>query len=398
MAFIIKRYLRSWFALDVLIVGSDWAGVVLESGGMGFSQAAGLARVSRIVRVVRLLRLVRMQEVIASITERIQSGNMILALQVLKLIAFLLSVCHVMACGWWGVGISTDGTNWVEEYGYDAKEIGLQYLVSLHWSLCQFSGGLEEFRPTSSVERFYTILIWVISFISGLVMLSFLTSSLTQQYIIGGNGDRQMATLKKYLNQNKVPKNLIKRLCRSAKHAISGDLQPDAVDLLHVVSEPLKIEMHYQMYSKVLGEHLFFREFMNEAPQVMRRVCHLCMSTLAVDAGDVLFHIGDDPAGDCKMFFVLGGCLQYKDRYGEVFLVTEKQWVSEAVLWTTWKHQGTLTATIDSRMAVLDAESFQDVVGLFMKKSKFGGFNPKVYAEAFINELNKADEWTDLNL
>merc|ERR1719440_511347 len=111
-----------------------------------------------------------------------------------------------------------------------------------------FSGGIEEFSPTGTGERFYTVLIWILSFISGLVMLSFLTSSLTQQYIIGGSGARQMATLRKYLSQNKVPKPLIKRLCRSAKHAISGDLQPDSVDLLHVVSEPLKIEMHYEMF------------------------------------------------------------------------------------------------------------------------------------------------------
>merc|ERR1740138_2041088 len=116
---------------------------------------------------------------------------------------------------------------------------------------------METPGPTTTLERFYTVTIWTVSFISFLVMLSFLTSRLTQQYIIGGSGARQMATLKKYLNQNKVPKNLIKRLCRSAKHAISGDLQPDTVDLLNVVSEPLKIEMHYQMYSKVLGEHLF---------------------------------------------------------------------------------------------------------------------------------------------
>ena len=34
--------------------------------------------------------------------------------------------------------------------------------------------------------------------------------------------------------QNSIPKNLTKRLCRSAKHAISGDLTPDSVQLLAV--------------------------------------------------------------------------------------------------------------------------------------------------------------------
>merc|ERR1719265_1091432 len=101
---------------------------------------------------------------------------------------------------------------------------------------------MDEISPSNGLERLYAVSTYVFCFVAGLAMLSFLTSSMTQQYIIGGSGARQLATLKKYLNQNKIPKNLIKRLCRSAKHAVSGDLQPDSVDLLGVVSEPLKIE------------------------------------------------------------------------------------------------------------------------------------------------------------
>merc|ERR1719491_1311037 len=126
-------------------------------------------------------------------------------------------------------------------------------------------------------------------------MVCLLTSSLTQQYIIGGSAARQMAILKKYLNQNNVTKNLIKRLSRSAKHAVSGDLAPEAVDLLNVVSEPLKIELHYEIYSRVLSRHPFFHDFLNEANRVMRRVCHVSISMLLVDSGDVLFNLDDEP-------------------------------------------------------------------------------------------------------
>lgn len=386
---IIKRYLKSWFALDIFIVGSDWAGVVLSSGGLGVSR---IARVSRVARVVRLLRLVRMQEVIANITERIQGDNTILMLQILKVLVFLMACCHATACGWFGVGASS---GWVKTYGYGSSDISLQYLASLHWSLSQFSGGLEEFGPTTGTERVYTVLVWLVSFISGMVMLSFLTSRLTQQYIIGGSGARQMATLKKYLKQNRIPKYLIKRLCRSATQAISGDLQPESVDLLHVVSEPLRIEMHYEMYSRILGFHPFFVDFMNQGNQAIRRVCHSCMSMLLLDAGDVLFNDGDEPA-DPKMYFVCSGVLKYVDKYGEPTDVVEKMYVSEAALWTLWRHQGTLTAHCDSKLAVLEAEQFQDVCETYMRKSRGVGFNPKAYAAAYVNELNETTEWSDL--
>jgi hypothetical protein len=390
---ILKRYFKSWFGLDFFIVGSDWSGVILSSGGMGLSR---LARISRIARVVRLLRLVRMQEVIAGITERIQSDSMILMLQVFKLFTFLIACCHATACGWFGVGVlSGAGSSWIAKYGYSNEDVGLQYLVSLHWSLSQFSGGLEEFGPTSASERFYTVLIWVVSFISGLVMLSFLTSSLTQQYIIGGSGARQMATLKKYLNQNKIPKNLIKRLCRSAKHAISGDLQPDSVDLLHVVSEPLRIEMHYEMYSRVVNVHPFFQDFLFQGNQTMRRICHTCMSMLLLDAGDVLFMRFEEPA-DPRMYFVFSGMFEYEDKYLEKHQVGEKMWCSEPVLWAAWRHQGTLQASCDAKMVVIEAEQFQDVCASYMKKQRGEGFNPKVYAAAYIKELNEMTEWSDL--
>jgi len=393
MKFILKRYLKTWFAMDMFIVGSDWFGYAFSSGGAGLSR---LARVSRIARVIRLLRLARMQEVIANVTERIQSDKMMLVLRVSKLLIFLISCCHVTACGWWGVGnLPGGGGSWVKEYGYSSTDVSLQYLVSLHWSLAQFSGGLDSPAPTSGFERGYTVFVYILSFMSGLVMFSLLTSSLTQQYIIGGSGARQMATLKKYLIQNKVPKNLIKRIIRSAKHAISGDLQPDSVDLLVVVSEPLKIQMHYEMYSRVVSAHPFFSEFLTNGNQPMRRVCHSCMSMLLLDNTEVLFRQGDEPA-EGKMYFVANGSLDYLSKHGETISIGEKQWAAEPALWTVWKHQGTLTAVTDAKICVLDAEEFQLVCGGFIKKSKGLTFNPKQYCAKFVAKLNKTSEWNDL--
>merc|ERR1719221_745329 len=199
-----------------------------------------------------------------------------------------------------------------------------------------------ELIPEGTIERFYCVFMGVFSFMTASVMLSTLTSSLTQQYIIGGSGARQMATLKQYLKQNNVPKNLTKRLCRNAKHAISGDLTPDAVDLLHVVSEPLKIEMHYEMYSRILAWHPFFLDYLNENNQVMRRVCHQAMAILLLASGDVVFTRGEEPA-DPKMYIIVSGQLEYSDAYGDTTILVERQWIAEATVWTLWRHRGTLT-------------------------------------------------------
>merc|ERR1719271_638624 len=110
---------------------------------------------------------------------------------------------------------------------------------------------MDEVRPAATVERLFAVILWIISFMGAAVVSSVLTSSLVQLHIIGGSQARQLSTLRKYLNQNSISKNLALRVQRSARHAISGDLSPDAVDLLAVVSEQLRLEMHFEMYAEL---------------------------------------------------------------------------------------------------------------------------------------------------
>merc|ERR1719191_216498 len=66
LTFILKRYLKTWFALDVFIVGSDWIEEILKStGGEQGGIWSKIIPTFRFVRVARLLRLVRMSEVVA---------------------------------------------------------------------------------------------------------------------------------------------------------------------------------------------------------------------------------------------------------------------------------------------------------------------------------------------
>lgn len=397
MNVILNRYARTWLTLDLFIVGSDYTTLFFTAEGTSLIE---LGRVFRIARVVRLLRLVRMQEIIANITERIQSDTILLALQIMKHFVIALYVSHVIGCCWWGIGsLSADNPDvssaWVESYS--AVDGTRKYLISLHWAISQLSGGMDEVTPLNTLERFYAVVVSISAFMVAVVMLSTLTSSLTQQYIIGGSGARQMANLKKYLKQNYCPKNLTKRVCRNAKHAISGDLTADAVELLNVISEPLKIEMHYEMYSRILYRHPFFLELLaGPHHQLCRWVCHRAMSILLLALGDVVFGRGEEPS-EPKMYFVASGTLEYLDGYGETTAVTERQWLAEAALWTTWRHRGTLTAQSDVKMALLDSQGFQDICKRHFRKAKDAALYIKQYAEGFIEELNlESNNATDL--
>ncbi|CAJ1345915.1 unnamed protein product [Effrenium voratum] len=389
---ILKRYAKTWLALDLVIVCSDWSEVIFSSSGVAM---LSFARVTRIIRIVRLLRLVRMQEIMANVTERIQSETLGPLVQVSKVTIVLLTISHFTGCLWFALGARdvTEST-WVKNQGYTALGVDAQYLASLHWALAQFSGGMDEIYPMNPLERLFAVAIGGTIFVIALVMLGVFTSGLTQQYIIGGSGARQLATLKRYLKQNNVSKVITKRVCRNAKHAISGDLTPESVELLHVISEPLKVELAFDMYSQVLMWHPFCLELLQDNSPIMRPICHRAMSMLLLSSTDIIFNLGEEPA-EPKMYIVVSGQLEYMDSYGEVAQVGERRYLAEAVLWTNWKHRGTLTAISDVKVAMLDAQGFRDICQRFMRRSE-AALRIVRYASDFIDELNKQEFKSDL--
>eukprot|EP00747_Dinoflagellata_sp_TGD_P060378 gnl/TRDRNA2_/TRDRNA2_152012_c1_seq1.p1 gnl/TRDRNA2_/TRDRNA2_152012_c1~~gnl/TRDRNA2_/TRDRNA2_152012_c1_seq1.p1 ORF type:complete len:226 (-),score=37.64 gnl/TRDRNA2_/TRDRNA2_152012_c1_seq1:184-837(-) len=195
-----------------------------------------------------------------------------------------------------------------------------------------------------------------------------------------------MATLRKFLSQNRISNNLTLRVQRSAKHAIAGDLTEDAVELLHIVCEPLRIEMHFEMYGSILRHHPFFLEFLTEAPDVMRRICHYAMSTLLLSRGDLLFSKGEVPT-EPKMYFMWKGSVEYDCPWNDDSLLHPTDWVAEPTLWTQWQHRGTLTAVGDAKLAVLDAKTFQQIAVKRSRAKDCRSFNPKVYAADFVDSL-----------
>jgi len=215
--------------------------------------------------------------------------------------------------------------------------------------------------------------------------------------MIKGHQSQSMSTLRKYLKQNSISSNLALQVQRSAHHAISGDLTPEAVELLHVVSEPLCVEMHFEMYAPILRQVPFLDVYSDFASQAMRKVCHTGMAPVLLAAGDEVFCEGEAPTAP-KMYIVVKGNMEYEDDTGEVVPVLEKMWISEANLWTNWTHHGTLTATNDVKLAALDAKTFADVAGQYSRGIAPGSNqDPTAYAKKFVAFINEnRDDVNDL--
>jgi hypothetical protein len=273
-------------------------------------------------------------------------------------------------------------------------------MLSLHWSLAQFQGGMDEFVPQNFRERLFAILVFILAWLTAAFFVSLLTSSMTRLHILSSHQSRQLNVLQKFLKQNMISDRLALRVHRNATHGLTEKqrLMPEhEVELLHMVSDPLRVEIHFEMYSPVVEVHPFFQHYVFECPQVMRKVCHSATSMLLVTSGDVIFNAGEAPLNP-KFYIACSGLFEYLPFNGDKQEVHEEDWLSEAALWSRWFHHGTLKSLCDGRLAVLDAKAFQEIVGQFEHTI----YDPKSYAtlyvERLIEMLQDGDLLTDMHL
>merc|ERR1712127_1039615 len=98
-----------------------------------------------------------------------------------------------------------------------------------------------------------------------------------------------------------------------------------------LITEPLRMELHFEIYGASLSDHPFFASYMAECRQAMRRICHNAMSMLHFAPGDVVFNAGETPATP-RMYFACQSSLDYRPVGGLALEVGKNAWVAEAAL------------------------------------------------------------------
>jgi len=389
---IASRYLKTWLAADAIIVGMDWLELLISAILANIASVTRLgkaSRIFRIIRMIRLLRIARMGDIINVLLEQFSSVRVRVLTHIIKLCTTMLAAGHFLACMWYGCGTINEDVNWLKEYEYEGAPFWDRYIMSYRWAIAQFGGGMDEVHPRSLEEQFYGLLAFISAFWSGAVFISMLTSSMTQLCIDGSQQNVQLNVLRQYLEQNKISKNLALRLKRNAHHALLERrkiIPEDCVELVSYISEPLRVELRFEIYSPPLKAHPFFMSYIRECPNVMKKVCHSAMSMCLVSAGDTVFFAGESPANPV-LYFVNRGVMQYTAANSATLLVSEGSWLCEASLWTTWTHCGNLSALQDCRLYKLDTREFQAISIQF----EHGDFHPVKYADKFVEALNAAD-------
>lgn len=119
-------------------------------------------RLIRMMRLLRLLKLAKLQQYVA-IVEDVLNANLQL-LQIVKMLAGVLYLAHLLGCFWFMVGTSSGGPDhqhtWVVRYDrwtnghYTEVSVWEQYLTSIYWALTTLTTvGYGDITPVNDTER-----------------------------------------------------------------------------------------------------------------------------------------------------------------------------------------------------------------------------------------------------
>merc|ERR1712137_217119 len=247
--------------------------------------------------------------------------------------------------------------------------------------------------PGTVEERIFAMGALVFTFMASVGFVSTITTTMTRLQVINRQYTHKFLALGRYLSHQLISRELTEKIERNAQHALNENVgREDQVDLLALISEPLRTELHFEMHSPVLLGHPFFHCFAEANPTGARKLCHQAVKRLYFSPGDVVF---DDceAIGVPAMLFIVSGSCSYVRADKPPELAMNGSWFAEAALWTHWTHRGVLRAVTECQMLRLGADQFQSIV------SAFPSLSVRIYSKEFVRLLSatKIDDLTDLS-
>mmetsp|Transcript_54384 Transcript_54384/g.96434 ORF Transcript_54384/g.96434 Transcript_54384/m.96434 type:complete len:829 (+) Transcript_54384:2-2488(+) len=394
---ILVNYLKTWFILDLLVVLPDWiftiANMTSDAPEEGESDGFKLLRILRIVRCMRLLRLAKLKTILSTIIDLINSEYTSIIVNLIKMIVTLVVVNHFLGCTWFMLADANNSgdATWVAEQNFDDVSPVYQYVTSFHWAITQFTPASMSVQPQNLLERTYAVTL----VIGGLVGFSYLvgsiTGSLAELRNMNSDTAKQFWNLRRYLNQNKVPRELSVRIQKYLEHqwqSLKVAVSRETVLVLKYLSEQLNNELQCAIAVPHMVVHPLFQRLNSASNVTMQRLATSAISRKHLASGDSLFFAFDEAT---NMSFVCGGTLQYIRMSHEVpaeWVEKGEDWISEPVLWMeVWHHRGELVAVVPCDILLIDAREFRSTC----KKSPQVHAFVSSYAASFVKWINGID-------
>jgi len=366
----------------------------LAEDGQSISWSRTL-RILRFLRLIRMLRWIKLRQANEALQDLLHSQTASLYYGLFSSIAHLMVLNHLIACAFFGIShLSED--NWVVAGQIENTGMEHQYLVCLNWAFAQLGVGSSNAKPINSLEFAFCILIAFRSLITSSTLISTVSNLMAGLSKIKEDETTEFRLLRAYLAANDIPQVLSQKVTQFLQYqyalrqeARSADM---SVPLLELLSQQLQGELQFARYQKPLCKLRFIEDLLQDPDlqtlQVMQQLAMSALSNTIVAAKDVIFLCGSKAVAACLM---LNGALTYFHDDGPVS-VDSTQWVAEVCLWTPWVFMGDLVADDVTRLALLDADKFCEILSRDWQTHA----SAYRYAKDFVEHMKKQDTWTDI--
>ncbi|CAK0889093.1 unnamed protein product [Prorocentrum cordatum] len=401
-------YMRSWFLLDFLIVGMDWARFFLGVG----DTVNSIGRANRYIRawkIVQVFRLVRVVKVMKRAREKVEAmfslGALLLLRSLLFIVAFLF-VCHFMACYWYDLANPTDiesglvqlPTTWLVQADMVDSPAAEVYAVSFLWALSQSNFASSNIYASNWMESSFTTICgfaWLVL----LAMTIAYSSFWVQQYHESHKAYReQLAQIKLFLEEHQVSRGLSYKVLRSFRwnfRLYNSRVHEDDVGYFRDLPKPMIGALRAEIHTPALRGHPFFCAVAAACgSDSVQAISHVAMREQHYSGGSNVFTEGL-PAH--HMFFVAQGDLEY---YAvklnmEARTLAQSDWAVEPALWMRWIFNGRLVSSTSSEVVTVEVIKVHAIAKTF--GSGCGGIQIlRKFAQEVVSHFRDAAPGTDL--
>lgn len=399
----VEHYLKSFFIPDVTIVSIDWSLLLWEVEDSTTVKVARISKSLRIMSLLRVLRLIRIMKFVSlfeELTSIVVSDTLVMAINIAKLLLGLMFFNHVVACGWYAVGahgLNESAGSWAQSLEDESAGIMYRYVTSFHWSLAQFTPAPSNVHPQNILEKGYAVGVVLFGMMLFSSFLGNMTSLITQIRNAAAQRLRQQELVRRFIAENNVTMELgtrITRFLRQQHWKQKKRVREVDLPVFDSLPDSVVIELHFQVYGPYLVQHPFFFQLAETNGPFVNCVCHQAVSDAYIMPESHVFESGAEAS---SMYVLRDGRALYSMYLGQEVPTKVKpgHMVSEAALWSPWRHRGTLSAKGHCTFMVLNSAKFREIAEV----DETACIRCRKYAQAFmpkISELLMEGELSDI--
>jgi len=276
-----------------------------------------------------------------------------------------------LACLWFAVGRhEADHDGWVYRTGFDDADYSEQYLISLQWSMAQFTPGAPPMSAKRPVERLFNIFVLACSMVFATCFISSITSTMGSVWSVSNYHRTQSVLLRKFLHQSSLPSELGSRITRFVEFVIEyrhKRVHYSRVKYLELLSGPLQLELKVELYKPTILPHTFFAQVESLCPGGLIKICSKAVDQNQFARADTIFECGEVAK---ELTFITTGSGAYRVADGNKEwrrMLRAGMWFSEGALWMEWRRRGDMRSLTTMDVLTVNAAKFADGAGAVLE-------------------------------